>query len=180
MTDAQATECTDTTADVPAGLLSLEPLRSPAYPRSLRILTVVLLADLLLFGLWSLPALQSTSWSASSLLVWGLAALSVYWVGGWVVYSKTELRGDTLHQTWIWDKHVTVQQASQLKLVHWPGLQAVMAPRLLVRKRNGGVIWIHSANPLLLTRFCERVAHQTLPTCQPPPQTNLPSSAQPF
>ncbi len=167
MTETQAAKSPHKTGEISSVLSASDTLRSPAYPRSLRILTVVLLADLLLFGLWSLPALQSTSWSAGSLLLWGLAGLSVYWVGWWVMYSQTELQGDTLRQTWIWNKRVTVQEASQLKLVHWPGLQAIMAPRLLVRKRNGGVVWIHSANPELLTRFCERVAHQTLPS-QPP------------
>ena len=143
---------------------AVEPIPSLAYPRSVRILTVVLLTDLLLFGLWSLPTLRITAWSASSLVLWTLAIVSVYWVGWWIVYSRTELQGETLTQTWIWNKRVTVRDVSQLKLVHWPGLQTIVAPRLLVRKRNGGVIWIHSANPELLTTFCERVAQHTLPT----------------
>ncbi len=179
MKETQATVHTVAAAAEHSGLLSAEPLRSPAYPRSLRILAVVLLVDLLFFGLWSLPALQNTDWSTGSLLLWGLATLTVYWVGGWVVYSQTELQGNTLHQTWIWDKRVTVQEASQLKLVHWPGLQAVMAPRLLVRKRNGGVVWIHSANPALLTTFCERVAHQTL-SLHTAPQGRTPSASRPL
>lgn len=138
-------------------------MTSPAYPRSVRTLTVVLLLDLLVLGLWSWPTLREISWSTGSLLLWGLAFISVYWVGWWILYSRTKLRGLELTQTWIWNKRVTVSEASQLKLVYWPGLQKILAPRLLVRKRNGGVLWIHSADPHLLKTFCERVAQQTLP-----------------
>lgn len=151
-------------ASQPASPGAAGPRTNPAYPRSVRILTVVLLADLLAFGLWNGPALREATWSAGSLILWGLAIASVYGVGWWILYSKTTLDGLTLTQTWIWTKRVAVHEVTQLKLVHWPGLQKIMAPRLLVRKRNGGMVWIHSADPDLLKTFCERVAQQTLPS----------------
>ena len=44
-------------------------LESPAYPALVRILAVIVVVDLLGFGLWSIPALRSADWSAGSLAV---------------------------------------------------------------------------------------------------------------
>ena len=134
------------------------PLESPAFPRFVRILTVVLLIDLVGFGLWSLPALREADWSTGSLALFGLAGLCIAWMGYWIVYSRTRLDGDILTQTWLWDKREEAGEVANLKLVHWRWLERVMAPRLLVRRRNGAVTWIHSADARLLTEFAQRVA----------------------
>jgi len=85
------------------------PLESAAFPPLLRTLAVVLVVDLFAFALWSLPSLRTTSWSATSLFVFGVAGLCVIWVGYWIVYSRTRLEGDVLTQTWLWNKRVSAQ-----------------------------------------------------------------------
>jgi hypothetical protein len=134
------------------------PLESPAYPPLVRILAVVLIVDLIAFGLWSLPALRSAEWSTPGLLLFGGAAVCIAWVGYWIVYSRTRLEGDVLTQTWLWNKRESAANVAQLKLVHWPWVDRIIAPRLLVRRRNGAVTWFHSADARLLTGFAERVA----------------------
>ena len=133
-------------------------LESPAYPRFARILAVVFVVDLIAFGLWSLPALSSESWTHGSIAMFALAAVCIAWMGYWIVSSRTRLEGDELTQTWLWTKRVRASEVAQLKLVHWPWLQRVIAPRLLVRRRNGAVGWFHSADARLLTEFAQRVA----------------------
>jgi hypothetical protein len=135
------------------------PLESPAYPRFVRILAVVLVVDLLAFGLWSLPSLRLASWSWPSLLLFGAAALSIVWIGYWIVYSRTRLEGDVLTQTWIWNRRADAAKVTQLKLVHWRPLERIVAPRLLVRQ-GPSVTWFHSADARLLTGFAERVAER--------------------
>jgi len=135
-------------------------LESPAYPPLLRVLAVVIVVDMVGLGLWSLPSLRSTAWSTSSLVVLSLAAVGVVWMGYWIVYSRTRLEGDVLSQTWLWNRRADARDVTQLKLVHWRLLQRIIAPRLLVRRRNGAVGWFHSADPQLLTAFAERVAQQ--------------------
>lgn len=135
-------------------------LESPAYPRLLRVLAVVIVIDMIALGLWSLPSLRSTSWSTGSLLVLSLAAIGVVWMGYWIVYSRTRLEGNVLSQTWLWNRRAEAREVTQLKLVHWRPLQRIMAPRLLVRRRNGAIAWFHSADPRLLTAFSERVARE--------------------
>ncbi|VTU39495.1 hypothetical protein H4CHR_04707 [Variovorax sp. PBS-H4] len=135
------------------------PLESPAYPPLVRILAVVLIVDLLAFGLWSLPALRSAVWSTPSLLLFGGATACIAWVGYWIVYSRTRLEGDVLTQTWIWNRRADAAKVTQLKLVHWRWVDRIVAPRLLVRQ-GPAVTWFHSADARLLTRFAERVAER--------------------
>lgn len=137
-----------------------ETLESPAYPPLVRTLAVILVVDLLGFGLWSLPALRTADWSTASLAVFGLAAVCIVWVGYWILNSRTRLEGDVITQTWLWDKREDAANVAQLKLVHSRWLERIIAPRLLVRRRNGGVTWIHSADARLLTGFAERVAER--------------------
>ena len=142
-------------------------LESPAYPPFVRILSVVLVVDLIGFGLWSIPTLREADWSVSSIVVFAIAALCIAWMGYWIVYSRTRLEGDVITQTWLWNKREDAADVANLKLVHLRWLERVMAPRLLVRRRNGSVTWIHSADARLLTGFAQRVASRSFP----PPRT---------
>ena len=142
-------------------------LESPAYPPLLRVLSVVIVVDVIGFALWSLPALRSTTWSSGSLALLSLAGIGVLWMGWWIVYSRTRLDGDVLSQTWLWNRRAHANEVTQLKLVHLRPLQKIIAPRLLVRRRNGAIAWFHSADPVLLTAFAERVAAQAGRTMQP-------------
>jgi len=141
-------------------------LESSAFPPLLRTLAVVLVVDLFAFGIWSLPSLRTADWTTSALVVMGIAAVCVVWVGYWIVYSRTRLEGDVLVQTWLWDKRVSVQDVAQLKLVHIRMLERVIAPRLLVRRRMGGITWFHSSDPAVLIAFGERVALGAVPAAR--------------
>ncbi len=142
-------------------------LESAAYPPFVRIAAVVLVVDLVGFGLWSLPTMRSVDWSTPSLVLFGLAALCIAWVGYWIVYSRTRLEGDVLTQTWLWTKRADAAEAAQLKLVHWRWLERVIAPRLLVRRSNGAVTWFNAADARLLTGFAERVAQRAMKKAPP-------------
>ncbi len=131
------------------------------------------MVDLFAFAIWSLPSLRSTAWSTSALVVFGIAALCVVWVGYWIVYSRTRLEGDVLIQTWLWNKRVSAQEVAQLKLVHIRMLERVIAPRLLVRRRYGGMTWFHSADASVLVAFGEQVAKRSIP---PKPDTPEPDT----
>lgn len=141
-----------------------DALESPAYPLPLRVLAVLLVVHLIGFGLWSIPALRGAQWSAASLALFAGAAVFILWVGYWILTSRTRLEGDVLTQSWLWTKREHASDVAQLKLVHWRRLERVVAPRLLVRRRNGAITWFHSADARLLTGFAERVAAAARPT----------------
>ena len=158
------------------GNASPATIESAAFPPLLRTLAVVLVVDLFAFALWSLPSLRTTSWSASSLFVFGVAGLCVTWVGYWIVYSRTRLEGDVLTQTWLWDKRVRAEDVAQLKLVHIRMLERVIAPRLLVRRRFGGITWFHAYDPQVLVAFGQQVAQRAVPAASPPPAAPEPGA----
>ncbi|CAM3938220.1 hypothetical protein [Paracidovorax anthurii] len=137
-------------------------LESAAYPPLVRALAVVIVAGLAAFALRSLPELRGAHWPFASLATFALAAVLIGWVGWWMVFSRTRLLAadGTLVQTWLWDKHVRAADVASFKIVHWPGLSAVIAPRILLRRRGGGITWVHSADPALLTGFAECVVRQ--------------------
>jgi len=57
--------------------------------------------------------------------------------------------------------------------VHIRMLERVIAPRLLVRRRYGGMTWFHSADASVLVAFGEQVAKRSIP---PKPDTPEPET----
>lgn len=141
-------------------------LDSAAYPPLVRAMAVTIVAALAAFALWSAPALRGAQWSFASLSTYALAAVLIAWVGWWMVFSRTRYCDGVLTQTWLWDKRVNAGEVATFKIVHWPWLRAIVAPRMLVRKRNGSITWVHSADPRLLVAFGEAVVRQGM---QPAP-----------
>ena len=138
---------------------------SAAFPPLLRGLALLLVFGLSAFAAWSYPALRTTQWSVANLAIYALAYLCIVWVGYWIFNSRTRLEGDELIQTWLWTKRERASNVTQLKLVHWEWLEQIMAPRLLVKRRNGAITWFNAADARLLTGFAECVArHAIAPT----------------
>lgn len=147
---------------IPQDRKVLEVLESAAFPPLVRALAAAMVAGLAAFAAWSLPALRSTPWTTANLVVYTGAFVCIGWVGYWIVVSRTRLEGELLTQTWLWTKHERASEVAQLKLVHWRWLEQIMAPRLLVRRRNGAITWFNAADARLLTGFAERVAMRSL------------------
>lgn len=142
----------------PAALAAQPALaESAAYPPLVRKLAVVIVLALAAFAVWSLPALKEADWNFTSLSTFALAAVLIGWVGWWMVFSRTRLQesagGSALVQTWLWDKQVKAHEVATFKIVHWPWLAFIVSPRMLVRRRNGSITWIHCADPALLVAF---------------------------
>lgn len=154
----------------PAGAPSqAQALESAAYPPLVRALAVAIVAALAAFTLWSAPALRGAQWSFASLATYGLAGVLIAWVGWWMVFSRTRFADGALVQTWLWDKRVHAREVATFKIVHWPWLQFIVAPRMLVRRRNGSITWVHSADARLLVAFGECVVRQGTPPPSAPP-----------
>lgn len=141
-----------------------------AYPLPLRVLAVGLFAALTFYALRALPELRAAQWSVTGLATLVIAAVLIGWVTWWIVFSRTRLEGDEMVQTWLWDKRVQAQDVASFKLVYLRSLQAVVSPRLLVRRRQGGVTWFHAADAELLMAFAGRVVeHQSAAMRRPQP-----------
>lgn len=139
---------------------STAALESAAYPPLVRVMAVAIVLALAAFAAWSAPSLSDAQWSFASLSTYALAAVLIAWVGWWMVFSRTRYQDGELTQTWLWDKRVQAREVATFKIVHWPWLQGLVAPRMLVRRRNGSIAWMHSADPRLLVAFGEAVVQQ--------------------
>lgn len=137
-------------------------LESAAYPVTVRALALIWLAALAALGLRVAPQLVHAHWPGGSLALIGAAALLVLCMGIAIARSRTRLDGDELSQSWLWRKRVRAADATSVKLVDIPGLRLLVAPRLLVRRRGGGMTWFHSADAQLLIAFCTLVAQRQM------------------
>ncbi|QIL81242.1 hypothetical protein G7047_15995 [Diaphorobacter sp. HDW4A] len=137
-------------------------LESKAFPPLVRLLAVVIVAALAAFAFLSIPALRDAHWDFTSLSTYALASVVIAWVGWWMVFSHTHYTDGAITQTWLWDKRVEAREVATFKIVHWPWLQFIISPRMLVRRRNGSMVWINSADPHLLVAFGQSVVrHQS-------------------
>jgi hypothetical protein len=79
--------------------------------------------------------------------------------------SRTRIDATGLHQTWIWDKHLTWEDAGMLKLIRLRGLEWLIAPRLYTRSITGKLAVFYASDDVLLSEFGRIVeahaAHKT-------------------
>lgn len=151
-------------------------IESAAFPPLVRLLAVAIVGGLAAFALWSIPALRGAQWTFPALATFGLAAVLIGWVGWWMVFSRTRFSADgggVIVQTWLWDKRVRAADVASFKIVHWPWFQAIIAPRILLRRKGGGITWVHAADAGLLVAFGESVVRAaSVPAFTPAPASH--------
>ena len=131
------------------------PVSGPSFPVAVKGLATAWMVLLVLFGAAALsgssgPAMQaliarSWPWLAAGLLV----AASGYWG---ILTSRTSIDGHQIEQRWVWRKRVGLDEITQVKLIRLPGLDWLIAPRLVVRT-GFGLATFHAADPAVLARF---------------------------
>ncbi|MET0333775.1 MAG: hypothetical protein ABW190_05845 [Rhizobacter sp.] len=131
-----------------------------AFPVFVRRMALVLMLALAIGAVFTGVELRQVTWSTQSLVMFAVAYLCIAWMGYWILHSRTRLVADELVQTWLWTKRARAADVANLRLVHWPWVDAIIAPRLLVRQRNGAITWIHAADARLLHDFMAQVAER--------------------
>ena len=129
------------------------------------------------------PAFSASFKVMATLIVLGCAAAFIQmWLagksaggaagGGWfiaglmlVVYtwfcilrSTTRIDAKGLHQTWVWDKHMELNELAYGKLIRVRGLDWLIAPRLYVRTLMGKFAVFYAASPDMVAEFERMVA----------------------
>jgi hypothetical protein len=97
---------------------------------------------------------------------WILAGLAIMaYTAAQLQVSRTRIDATGLHQTWIWDKHLTWEDAGMLKLIRLRGLEWLIAPRLYTRSITGKLAVFYASDDVLLSEFGRIVeahaAHKT-------------------
>lgn len=131
--------------------------QGPAFPVAVRLLATAMVGGTLYWGLRSRGELLAAQWDTMSAAVVGTALVLALWALYWMWRSRTGVDAEGITQTWIWTKRVRWADITQAKLIGVPGLQWLIAPRLVVRPRGGGIIVFHSADRLVLAAFASFV-----------------------
>ena len=85
---------------------------------------------------------------------WFLGALLIIWYTWWqMIVSRTEIRNDSLYQSWVWDKRLDLADLAYGKLIRVPGLEWLIAPRIYVRTLHGKFAVFYAASPEMVTEF---------------------------
>jgi hypothetical protein len=138
-------------------------LSGPAFSMAFKALTVLMVGavGIWLILLWwqgkfgdtgKLASVQMAGWFV-------LGWLLMVWTAWHVLKSLTTLDSTGLHQSWIWDKHLPLDELAYGKLIRVRGLEWLMAPRLYVRTLMGKFAVFYAADPHMLAEF-ERLVNE--------------------
>ena len=75
-----------------------------------------------------------------------------------ILRSTTRIDAKGLHQTWVWDKHMELDELAYGKLIRVRGLDWLIAPRLYVRTLMGKFAVFYAASPAMVAEFERMVA----------------------
>lgn len=126
-----------------------DPMVSPSFSRAFKLLAIALLAGT---ALWAYRLHGSVLVQASFYWLWGAWGIMAYTVMH-VVKGQTTLTAQNLEQTWIWHKRVDLRELAYAKLIRFPGLDSVIAPRLYARTLMGKFVVIYASDPQMLADF---------------------------
>ncbi|MDM0040396.1 hypothetical protein QTH89_11205 [Variovorax sp. J22G21] len=106
--------------------------------------------------LWSVGALGTAKTGG---LGWFLAGIALMgWTWFHIMTSRTRIDREGLHQRWIWDKHMALDDLAFGKLIRVRGLDWLIAPRLYVRTLVGKFAVFYAATPELIAEFERLIA----------------------
>ncbi len=129
----------------------------PAFPLGVKLLATVLVAYTLYWGVRSGGGMLASREAWAGALLSAVCLVLVVWTLFWMWRSRTSVDAEGITQTWIWNKRVRWADIGQSRLIGLPGLQWLVAPRLMVRPRGGGVLVFHSADRAVLAVFASFV-----------------------
>lgn len=136
-----------------------QPQKSvPAFGRTFKALAWACLLGL---GAWMLAHASATharsmagTWA---LLAWFMMAATVWGI----TRSTTTFSRTQLLQTGLWDKSMPLAELAYARLIRWPWLDALIAPRLYVRSLSGKFTVIYCADAAMLAdmkRLCTELS----------------------
>ena len=91
-------------------------------------------------------ALSSGGWLLGALLI----VAYTWWC---MLTSRTEIRPDCLHQSWVWDKRMALSDLAFGKMIRIRGLEWLIAPRIYVRTVMGKFGVFYAASPEMVAEF---------------------------
>ena len=126
------------------------PVEGPSFSLAAKLLATAGIGGLLVTAWSARTQLISMSLPPDLLWLFALAVLIVVWQYLHILFSTTGISQDALSQGWLWHSSVLLRDIAQVKFLRFKRLDAVFAPRLVVRTRGLGSITFHSADTAVL------------------------------
>jgi hypothetical protein len=125
----------------------------PSFSKVMKALATGLVLALAVWAVRALPTLRGAALPASAwaFIAGALAIIGACYVG--MLFGRTEIDATHVRQRWLWRKQIAFADIAQVKFIFVPGLQWLIAPRLVVRARSGGVMVFHAAEPRVVEAF---------------------------
>lgn len=143
-------------------------LEGVAFPLGVRLLATLMVGALLYWGLASADSMLHSGFTPAGALLLAAALGLVLWCLRWMWASRTSADAMGIRQTWLWRKQVRWCDIAQARIVGVPGLEWLVAPRLVVRPRGGGLMVFHSADRKVLAAFARFVTTGSAGLGEPP------------
>lgn len=147
--------------------VDLLPADGPAFPLGVRLLASALVGATAYWGARSSAQLALADWATPAGALLTACGVMVLWCLAWIWRSRTRVDHEGIRQTWLWNKQVRWDRVAQARLIGVPGLCWLLAPRLVVRPRGGGLMVFHSADRRVLAVFASFAATGS-PLLHPP------------
>lgn len=124
----------------------------PAFSVPFKVLaTLIVLACVVAFVQTWLAGRASGAALAGGWFIAGLLLVVYTWFC--ILRSITRIDAQGLHQSWVWDKHMELQELAYGKLIRVRGLDWLIAPRLYVRTLMGKFAVFYAASPEMVAEF---------------------------
>lgn len=141
------------------GTLSIEdlkaaaPVEGAAFTRTAKCLAVALCAAVLVGATRQAgaPEIAQAPAAVKAALLAALALMLLF--AGWILRSRTGVVGGCIRQSWLWQREAALDSLVNAKFVYLPYLAWLVAPRLIVRTREGRVVQFNAAEPAVLAAF---------------------------
>ncbi|MET0541355.1 MAG: hypothetical protein ABWZ88_06325 [Variovorax sp.] len=128
-------------------------IEGPAFSAMFKLLATVIVGGCAVWmaRLWAAGALGS---STTGGLGWFIAGLAIMvWTWWSIITSRTRIDAKGLHQRWVWDKHMELDDLAYAKVIRVRGLDWLIAPRLYARTLMGKFSVFYGATPELIAEF---------------------------
>ncbi len=132
------------------GSHSFTAVEGRSFPRAIQVLATLAMLALLVSAWKARAALATMTLPTELVLLAGLAAVVVCWSYLNMLFSTTRVTQDDISQGWLWRTRVQLRDIAQVKLLRFKPLDALVAPRLVVRAGALGNTTFHVADPAVL------------------------------
>ncbi|WP_349743535.1 hypothetical protein [Roseateles cavernae] len=122
----------------------------PSFPKTTKLLASAMMLALLVWGWRAADEIAGAEMGIGGFgfLLATFGVLACCYAG--MLRGRTSISMTHISQRWLWTKRVALAEVSQAKLIHVPGLNWLIAPRLMVKVRGRGLYTFHIADPAVL------------------------------